>query len=112
MNTLRQDILPPSGVEFATHLKLTPSCNVDQEQLSPRHEFVVRVLCNLVVARSNLLRIFEVREEPWTPPASVEDERERKGHVRRGTEAVEGESAMDTDGDGFINVSQVSDFLA
>ncbi|KAH6906093.1 hypothetical protein BKA70DRAFT_1191418 [Coprinopsis sp. MPI-PUGE-AT-0042] len=106
MNTLRQDILPPSGVEFATHLKLTPSCNGDQQQLSTRHEFVARVLCNLVVARSNLLRIFEVREEPWTPPAGAEDERERKGHVRRGTEAVEGESAMDTDGDGFINVSQ------
>ncbi|KAH6906075.1 hypothetical protein BKA70DRAFT_1106800 [Coprinopsis sp. MPI-PUGE-AT-0042] len=106
MNTLRQDILPPSGVEFATHLKLTPSCNGDQQQLSTRHQFVARVLCNLVVARSNLLRIFEVREEPWTPPAGAEDERERKGHVRRGTEAVEGESAMDTDGDGFINVSQ------
>ncbi|KAH6906091.1 hypothetical protein BKA70DRAFT_1402186 [Coprinopsis sp. MPI-PUGE-AT-0042] len=106
MNTLRQDILPPSGVEFATHLKLTPSCNGDQQQLSTRHEFVARVLCNLAVARSNLLRISEVREEPWTPPAGAEDERERKGHVRRGTEAVEGESAMDTDGDGFINLSQ------
>ncbi|KAG2003702.1 cleavage factor protein [Coprinopsis cinerea AmutBmut pab1-1] len=100
MHVLRQDLLPASGVEFATHLKLTPSC------LSPRHEFVARVLCNLVVARSNLLRIFEVREEPCAVPHGVEDERERKGGIRRGTEAVEGELAMDAQGDGFINVSK------
>jgi len=50
MHALRQDILPPSGVEFAAHLNLTPAC------LNPRHR-------NLVVARTNLLRILEVVEE-------------------------------------------------
>ena len=50
MHALRQEIQPASGVEFATSLKLTPS-TLDAP----------RVLCNVVVARSSLLRIFEVR---------------------------------------------------
>ena len=61
----------------------------------------------MVVARSNLLRIFEVREEP--PPVSQkkEDERERRASVRKGTEAVEGEVEMDGSGEGFVNVGIV-----
>ena len=105
MQAVRQDILPPSGVEFATSLQLIPPPKTTD--LSIRHEIVSRVLCNLVVARSNLLRIFEVREEPSPIQASVEEERERRAKVRRGTEAVEGEVAMDTDGDGYINVDKV-----
>ncbi|KAJ2930722.1 hypothetical protein H1R20_g6373, partial [Candolleomyces eurysporus] len=64
------------------------------------------VLCNLVVARSNLLRIFEIREEPAPIQASVEEEREKRALVRKGTEAVEGEAAMDTQGDGFISIGK------
>ncbi|TFK16893.1 hypothetical protein FA15DRAFT_650709 [Coprinopsis marcescibilis] len=124
MLLLRQDILPPSGVEFATHLRLTPSCvegfdgsnapSTSPTQatataaagadLSTRHAFVSRVICNLVVARSNLLRIFEVREEAAPIVAGVEEERERRAQVRRGTEALEGELMMDSHGDGFISV--------
>ncbi|KAH8830152.1 CPSF A subunit region-domain-containing protein [Flagelloscypha sp. PMI_526] len=47
MHALHQDVLPPSGVEHGTTLKLT---NDDS------------VLYNLVVARGNLLRIFAVVE--------------------------------------------------
>jgi len=61
----------------------------------------------VVVARSNILRIFEVREEPAPVSTQNEDERERKGKVRRGTGAVEGEVEMDEQGEGFVNISQV-----
>ncbi|CAL1708463.1 unnamed protein product [Somion occarium] len=103
MHALRHEILPPSGVECAACLKLTPS-TVGMAASSSSQP---RVLFNVVVARSNLLRIFEVREEP--PPISPkqEDERERRASVRRGTEAVEGEVEMDACGEGFVNVGLV-----
>ena len=106
MHALRQEIHPASGVEFATSLKLTPSTLDAPADISARHEFVSRVLCNVVVARSSLLRIFEVREEP-APMQATGDEKERRTNVRRGTEAVEGEVAMDEQGDGYINIAKV-----
>lgn len=105
MHALRQEIQPASGVEFATSLRLTPSTLDAPANISTRHEFVSRVLCNVVVARSSLLRIFEVREEP-APMQAADDERERRMNVRR-TEAVEGEVAMDEQGDGYINIAKV-----
>lgn len=110
MHALRQEILPPSGVEFATSLRLTPSTLGDLRtppNATTRHEFTARTLCNVVVARSSLLRIFEVREEPAPISFQVVDERERGSKVRRGTEAVEGEVEMDGQGDGFINIAKV-----
>jgi cleavage and polyadenylation specificity factor subunit 1 len=109
MHALRQEILPPSGVEFATSLKLTPSTLADQVLPTPpnsstRQELAARALCNVVVARTSLLRIFEVREEPAPVPTQAEDERDRRSKVRRGTEAVEGEAEMDEQGDGFVNM--------
>ncbi|KAJ7628553.1 CPSF A subunit region-domain-containing protein [Roridomyces roridus] len=100
MHALHQQILPPSGVEFATSLKLTPS----SLPIPPRGYISSgRTLCNLVVARSNLLRIFDVREEEASfASLPVDDER------RRGAEPVEGEAEMDTGGDGFVNISKVS----
>ncbi|KAJ3784599.1 CPSF A subunit region-domain-containing protein [Lentinula aff. detonsa] len=50
MHALHQEILAPSGVELAAWVKLTANEGVQS---------------NLVVARSNLLRIFEVREEKF-----------------------------------------------
>ncbi|KAJ4482302.1 CPSF A subunit region-domain-containing protein [Lentinula aciculospora] len=50
MYALHQEILAPSGVEFAAWLKITATEGIQS---------------NLVVARSNLLRIFEVREEKF-----------------------------------------------
>ncbi|KIM78173.1 hypothetical protein PILCRDRAFT_98438 [Piloderma croceum F 1598] len=109
MHALRQEILPPSGVEFATSLKLTPSTLADQVLPTPpnsstRQELAARALCNVVVARTSLLRIFEVREEPAPVPTQAEDERDRRSKVRRGTEAVEGEVEMDEQGEGFVNM--------
>ncbi|KIY51579.1 hypothetical protein FISHEDRAFT_56503 [Fistulina hepatica ATCC 64428] len=98
MHALFEEIIPASGIEFATSLKLTPSC---LDQPGARHEIPTRVLCNLVLARSNILRIFEVREEPPPINARTDDERERRAQIRRGTEAVEGEVEMDTAGEGF-----------
>lgn len=60
-----------------------------------------------MVARSSLVRIFEVREEPLPISQKKEDERERRASVRKGTEAVEGEVEMDGAGEGFVNVGIV-----
>ena len=108
MHALRQEILPPSGVEYATSLKLTPSTITNRS--SPSTSQVgntARVLYNVVVARSNILRIFEVREEPAPIPTHMDDERERRFSIRRGTEAVEGEVEMDLQGEGFVNMGSV-----
>ncbi|KAG6916934.1 hypothetical protein DXG01_004621 [Tephrocybe rancida] len=106
MHALRQEILPPSGVEFATSLKLTPSTLRELRtppNATTRHEFAARALCNVVIARSSLLRIFELREEP--APLQVDDERERR-RALKGTEAVEGEVEMDEHGEGFVNIAK------
>ncbi|TFK70705.1 hypothetical protein BDN72DRAFT_838644 [Pluteus cervinus] len=109
MHALCQDILPPSGVEFAACLNLTASSLGElptPPNVTLRHEFAARALCNVVVARSNILRIFEVREETAPISAQAEDERERRAKVRKGTEAVEGEVEMDEDGEGFVNIAK------
>lgn len=99
MHSVHRQVLPASGVEFATSLNLTPST------LEHSHEFASRVMCNLVVARSSYLRIFEVVEEP--APVLQDEEKDRRSTVRRGTEAVEGEVEMDEQGDGYINIAKV-----
>jgi hypothetical protein len=53
MHALHQEILAPSGVEFAAWLKLTTGKGPEEEE---------GVLSNVVVARSNLLRVFELRK--------------------------------------------------
>nr|VWP00056.1 Amidohydrolase family protein [Ganoderma boninense] len=103
MHALRQEILPPSGVEYATCLNLTPSTLSDPSPSSHSG----RALCNVVVARSNFLRIFEVREEPVPVSAQKEHEKERHAAVRKGTEAVEGEVEMDPSGEGFVSMGAV-----
>lgn len=105
MHALHQQILPASGVEFATSLKLTPSTLETSFSSSTSNCLISRVICNLVVARANLLRIFEVREE--SAPFQLDEEKDRRSTVRRGTEAVEGEVAMDEKGDGYINIAKV-----
>ncbi|CCL98048.1 uncharacterized protein FIBRA_00042 [Fibroporia radiculosa] len=106
MQALRQEILPPSGVEFSACLKLTPSTLWDDKSPSSSTGGG-RALFNVVVARSNLLRIFEVREEPAPFSTQKEDERDRRASMRKGTEAVEGEVEMDASGEGFVNMGSV-----
>lgn len=106
MLALHQEILPPSGVEFATCLRLTHSTASGRDQLQDgTNGGSPRVICNLVVARSNFLRIYEVREEPQPISAGAEEERERRAKVRKGTESFEGEVEMDDGGEGFVGVS-------
>ena len=110
MQALHQEILPPSGVEFATTLKLTPSTlpEVSPPPSSASQDQPSRgALYNLVVARANILRVFEVKERPVPISLQLEDERQRRADVRRGTEAVEGEVEMDGQGEGFINMGSV-----
>ncbi|TFY69793.1 hypothetical protein EVG20_g3009 [Dentipellis fragilis] len=113
MQALHQDILPPSGVEFAATLKLTPSTVGPKHSseastfTAPEDNLPKRALYNIVVARSNVLRVFEVREEPAPISSAADDERERRSNVRRGTEAVEGEVEMDEQGEGFVNMGSV-----
>ena len=111
MNALWQEIIPPSGVEFVACLKLTPatvaSTSTSHIPTATDGEQAGKSLFNVVVARSSLLRIFEVREElaPISPAHDVE--RERRASVRKGTEAVEGEVEMDVSGEGFVNMGAV-----
>ncbi len=106
MHALHQELVPPSGVEFLASLKLTHSTIKDPAvPVSARHELAARVLCNAVVARSNILRIFEVREELAQVSGQYEEERERKGKTRKDTESVEGETSME--GDGYVNIAKV-----
>lgn len=95
MHALRRELLPPSGVEFAVGINLTPAAvaNVSDK----------KVIRNLVVARSSFLRVFDVREEP-APLPLLEDV---GTGGRKGTEAVEGEIEMDEQGEGFVNVGFV-----
>ncbi|KAI0687702.1 CPSF A subunit region-domain-containing protein [Cytidiella melzeri] len=102
MQAVHHEILPPSGVEFASCLKFTPS-TVAVNDASSSHTSK-RALFNIVVARSNTLRVFEVCEEPVPISTQKDDERERRASVRKGTEAVEGEVAMDASGEGFVNM--------
>jgi cleavage and polyadenylation specificity factor subunit 1 len=114
MQALHQEILPPSGVEFAITLKLTPSTlvEVSTPSTSTSHDQSSRsTLYNVVVARANILRVFEVREDPTPILPQLEDERQRRADVRRGTEAVEGEVEMDGQGEGFVNMGSVKVIL-
>lgn len=98
MHALHQEIIAPSGVEFAVSLNLTPSTLNNGTPVETKGEDSTRVISNLVVARSNFLRIFEVREV-LEVGRSV-----RKSDARKDTEAVEGEVEMDEQGDGFVNM--------
>ena len=100
MQALRSEILPPSGTQFVTSLKLIPytvcrrraQC-VDLSEQS--------ALCNLVVAQSNILRIYEIVEETGLvgQPSSSRKWAE--------SDVVEGEVGMDAQGEGFVNMGTV-----
>ncbi|KAF8837869.1 hypothetical protein BDN67DRAFT_972360 [Paxillus ammoniavirescens] len=94
MHALRHDILPPSGVEFAVALNFTPSTTPS-------------TLINIVTARSNLLRVYDVREQHLSISDYAESERDKRARVRKGTEAVEGEVEMDQAGEGWVNMGAV-----
>ncbi|THH10614.1 hypothetical protein EW145_g1206 [Phellinidium pouzarii] len=108
MQALRSELLSPSGVEYAASLKLLPS-TVNRRHSQDALGIFPKALCNVVTARSNLLRIYEVVEE--SAPAQLLKAQERgKGgwsRERRDTEAVEGEVEMDTQGEGFVNMGAV-----
>lgn len=92
MLALRQEVLPPSGVEFAKCMKLTHSTLNLIPSARPR------VVCNLLVARNNYLRVFEVVEEPVATSGSGEGS---------ASDPVPGEMEMDSHGDGFINITEL-----
>ncbi|KAF8555471.1 hypothetical protein OG21DRAFT_1496241 [Imleria badia] len=93
MHALRHDILSPSGVEFAVALSFTSSTS--------------STLVNVVTAKSNLLRVYGIREQPSPISDRVESERDKRARVRKGTEAVEGEVEMDQSGEGWVNMGAV-----
>lgn len=88
---LRQETIPPNGVEHAVSLALTPSAI----RPAPTPTSRSRVISNLVVARASLLRIFEVREER-APLPSVASQARRKGRVSEKQAA-----------DGFVSIGEV-----
>ena len=102
MQACFQELLPASGVDFATTLNLTPSTIKDPSSASSR------VITNFVTARNNWLRIYEVREEDisFSTP-TTQEHRIQNGSSRRGTEAVAGEIEMDSKGEGFVSVDTV-----
>ncbi|KAF8324281.1 CPSF A subunit region-domain-containing protein [Cantharellus anzutake] len=98
----RQEIIAANGVEFSVSLRLSPP-SLDA---SPGSD--ITSIGNLVIARTNILRVYEVRQQPLmlrqNRPVALTTTGTRG---RRGTEAVEGEVEMDSQGDGFVNVAEV-----
>jgi cleavage and polyadenylation specificity factor subunit 1 len=104
MQALRSELLPPSGVQFAASLKLLPyTVNRRRRQYveTSDHE----VVCNLVVARSNFIRIYEIVEEVL--PIGLTHVKGASSRAGKESEAVEGEVEMDTQGEGFVNLGTV-----
>lgn len=99
---LHQDILRPSGVEFAVSLNLVvPSTASSSSD--------VQVLGNLVVARANVLKVFEIRRQSASLRADLADPGESL--AANGGDGVEGEVKMDTQGDGFVNMGELKVIL-
>ncbi|KAG8744304.1 mRNA cleavage and polyadenylation factor subunit [Ceratobasidium sp. 414] len=96
MLALRQEVLPPNGVEFAKCMRLTHSTLNSSSSSSGNTR--PRVLCNIVIARNSYLRVFEVCEESIVSSGNGEGS---------ASEPVPGEMEMDTHGDGFINVTEL-----
>ncbi|KAM5530009.1 hypothetical protein V8D89_016320 [Ganoderma adspersum] len=92
MHTLRQEILPPSSVEFAACLNFT-SFMLSNASLLSQPSWAHS---NVVVTRSSLLCIFK-----------KEREKERLIAVHKGTEVVEGEVEIDLLGEGFVHMGAV-----
>ena len=109
MHALHQEVLPPSGVEFATSLKLIPGTYELPPSTLARHEIASRVICNVVVARSNLLRIFEVREEPALA-TSVEGEEKGRGKAEKDAELEHGGGDVEMSEAGNAKVINCSTF--
>lgn len=103
MYALRRELVPPSGVEYATSLKLTPS-TVFRSHSS--NGDAPQAVTNLVVARSNTLRIYEVQEEDSLAFASSSGSgKDNWPKAKKDTEAVEGEAEIE--GEGFVNLGLV-----
>ncbi|KAI6021714.1 CPSF A subunit region-domain-containing protein [Pisolithus microcarpus] len=102
MHALRHELLPPSGVDFAIALKLTPSTIPKPSSKRDPSSFL-----NIVTARSNILRVYEVRHQPLVTPNHVDSERQRRAQIRKGTEPVEGEVEMDHGGEDWVNLGSV-----
>lgn len=65
---IHKQAAPPSGISHCISARLTPSCLLSEDGPSSSRSRITR---NLVTARSNYLRIFEV----------VEELRERESHA-------------------------------
>lgn len=100
MQALRSEVLPPSGTQFATSLKLIPYtvCRRKAQYVDFSEQ---SALCNLAVAQSNVLKIYEIVEENGSVGQFSSSRRWME------SEAVEGEVEMDTQGEGFVNMGTV-----
>jgi cleavage and polyadenylation specificity factor subunit 1 len=94
---LHQEVLRPSGVEFAISLNLVAPLAVSS---SPD----IQVLGNLVVARSNVLKVFEIRRQYASLRADLTT-RSESFSALRGDGAERGVE-METQGDDFVNVGE------
>lgn len=111
MHAIRHQVLPASGVEYATYLHLTPS-SLRTSRPSSSAPLTAGTSAytayNLVVARANVLRIFDVRRGPPPPPsAGKSDARARKTPMKAGTEPLEGEVILDEGGEGFLSMGAI-----
>ena len=104
MQVLRCETLPPSGIEHAVTLRLLPS-TVNRKRTQDVDGTYPKVVCNMVAARSNFLRIYEIVEENVSIQAQGRSK--QWSRFRKDTEAVEGEVEMDTQGEGFVNMGAV-----
>jgi cleavage and polyadenylation specificity factor subunit 1 len=94
---LHQEVLRPSGVEFAVSLDLVAP-------LTASSSSDIQVLGNLVVARSNVLKVFEIRRQYASLRADLKTHSESYSAMRG--DGVEKGGAMETIGDDFVNVGE------
>lgn len=104
MRALHREVVPPSGVEYCASLNLIGTTVFRKHGDGDERPKAVH---NLVVARSNLLRIYEIQEDTAQVQSQPGREKDKWTRVRRDTEAVEGEVEMDTQGEGFVNMGTV-----
>lgn len=107
MQAAYQEILPATGVDFATTLYLTPSTLGSRKTSKPPQTPIAssstsKAIINLVTTRNNWLRVYEVREEDVSFSSLASEKNSSKS--RRGTEAIAGEIEMDSQGEGFVSV--------
>ncbi|KAF8318712.1 hypothetical protein DL93DRAFT_2225607 [Clavulina sp. PMI_390] len=98
---LHQEIVRPSGVEYAISLNLVGPLDVSSSS-------DVQILGNLVVARANVLKVFEVRRQLVDPSRTNLGAPEHNLRASGGPlDGPQDDVEMDGQGDGFVSMGEL-----